>query len=117
MPAFIEVCSGAGGLSTGLIQAGLQPLLLNEIDKHSCNTLRKNYPNTHIVEGSMTVLDLSKYAGCDLLAGGVPCQAFSQARLRKGLNDPRGKLIVEFKRLVNECKPKVFFVENMKGLK
>ena len=117
MPTFIEVCSGAEGLSTGLMQAGFQPLLLNEIDKHSCNTLRTNHPNTHIVEGSMTNLDLSEYAGCDLLAGGVPCQAFSHAGLRKGLHDPRGQLIVEFKCLVNECMPKVFFVENVKGLK
>ena len=47
----------------------------------------------------------------------VPCQAFSHAGLRKGLHDPRGQLIVEFKCLVNECMPKVFFVENVKGLK
>jgi DNA (cytosine-5)-methyltransferase 1 len=52
----------------------------------------------------------------DVLAGGVPCQAFSHAGERQGLEDPRGQLIVEFNRLILECEPKVFLIENVKGL-
>ena len=116
-PTFIEVCAGCGGLSSGFIEAGFKPLLINEIDKTSCKTLRKNHPGVNIVEGSMVDLDLTVYKGkVSVLQGGVPCQAFSQAGERKGLDDPRGKLIVHFNKLINDCEPNVFIVENVKGL-
>lgn len=114
---FIEVCAGCGGLSTGFIEAGFKPLLINEIDKTFCKTLRKNHPGVIINEGSMIDLDLTIYKGkVDVLQGGVPCQAFSQAGERKGLDDPRGQLIVHFNKLINDCEPKIFLVENVKGL-
>lgn len=114
---FIEVCAGCGGLSTGFMNAGFKPLLINELIPTFCDTLRKNHPSSEIVEGSMLDLDLSKYKGkVDVLQGGVPCQAFSHAGERKGLEDPRGKLIVEFNRLINQCEPRIFVVENVKGL-
>lgn len=117
IPSFIEVCSGCGGLSTGLIDAGFQPLLLNEINKTFCQTLKANHPGVPVENCDMLKLNLTKYKGkVDLLTGGVPCQAYSQAGERKGLEDPRGQLIVEFNRLVNECEPKVLMVENVKGL-
>ena len=116
-PTFIEVCAGCGGLSSGFIEAGFKPLLLNEINKTFCKTLYKNHPGVNIVEGSMLDLDLKPYKGnVDVLQGGVPCQAFSQAGERKGLDDPRGKLIVQFNKLINDCEPRVFIVENVKGL-
>jgi DNA (cytosine-5)-methyltransferase 1 len=114
---FIEVCAGCGGLSTGFMNAGFQPLLINEIEPIFCDTLRKNHTGVNVVEGSMLDLKLHAYKGkVDILQGGVPCQAFSHAGERKGLEDPRGKLIVEFNRLINECEPKMFLIENVKGL-
>ena len=114
---FIEVCAGCGGLSSGFMKAGFKPLLLNEIQKTFCKTLRKNHGDVKILEGSMADLDLKPYKGkVDILQGGVPCQAFSQAGERKGLEDPRGKLIVQFNKLINDCEPKMFLVENVKGL-
>ena len=114
---FIEVCAGCGGLSSGFIEAGFKPLLINEINKTFCKTLEKNHPGVNIVEGSMVDLDLKKYKGrVDVLQGGVPCQAFSQAGERHGLEDPRGQLIVQFNKLINDCDPKIFVVENVKGL-
>jgi DNA (cytosine-5)-methyltransferase 1 len=117
MHSFIEVCAGCGGLSKGFIDAGFQPLLINEIDKTACETLIKNHPHHRgrIVQGSMTELSLERCSP-DVLMGGVPCQAFSHAGERKGLKDPRGQLILEFNRLVNECRPKFLLVENVKGL-
>jgi len=117
MHSFIEVCAGCGGLSKGFMDAGFQPLLINEIDKTACETLRKNHPGhrDRIFQGSMTELSLERHSP-DVLMGGVPCQAFSHAGERKGLDDPRGRLIVEFNRLVNECRPKLLLVENVKGL-
>lgn len=116
-PTFIEVCAGCGGLSSGFIQAGYKPLLINEINKTFCTTLRKNHPGVNVVDGSMVDLDLKPYKGkVDVLQGGVPCQAFSQAGERQGLDDPRGKLIIQFNTLINDCEPKIFMVENVKGL-
>lgn len=114
---FIEVCAGAGGLGTGFIEAGFTPLLLNEIDKTCCDTLRTNHPGVQVVCGDMQTLHLTEYQGrVDVLMGGVPCQAFSQAGERRGFEDPRGQLIIDFNRLVLECMPKILLVENVKGL-
>lgn len=117
MPSFIEVCAGCGGLSSGFINAGFTPILLNELQKTICTTLRVNHPGVNIVEGSMLNLDLTPYRRTvDVLMGGVPCQAFSHAGERRGLDDPRGRLIIQFNKLINDCEPKVFLVENVKGL-
>ena len=114
---FIEVCSGCGGLSTGFMNAGFEPVFLNEIEKNCCETLKHNHPGVKVEQKSMTELNLIEFKNkIDVLAGGVPCQAFSQAGERQGLEDPRGQLIVEFNRLVLECEPKVFLIENVKGL-
>ena len=116
-PTFIEVCAGGGGLSSGLIKAGFTPLLLNDNNKDCCETLKLNHPNINIVCGSMDKVDYTPYIDkVDLLTGGVPCQSFSQAGLRKGLNDPRGDLMFKFIDIINIVKPKLFMIENVKGL-
>lgn len=117
MFSFIEVCAGCGGLCSGLMKAGGCPLLLNEMDRTCCMTLRKNHTNVEVVEETMTTLSLKNYVmNVDLLCGGVPCQAFSHAGRREGIEDERGHLIVDFNRLIQECRPKMFLVENVKGL-
>lgn len=117
MPTFIEVCAGAGGLGSGFLEAGFTPLLLNELDATCCATLQANHPEATVVCGDMQALHLQEYRDrVDVLMGGVPCQAFSQAGERRGLEDPRGQLILDFNRLVLECRPKVLLVENVKGL-
>lgn len=114
---FIEVCAGAGGLSSGLMKEGFVPLLLNDNNKDCCATLVKNHPGVQVVCGSMDDLDLSEFRSqVDLLTGGVPCQSFSQAGKRKGLEDPRGKLMMRFAQLIKDVNPKMFMVENVKGL-
>ena len=114
---FMEVCSGGGGLSCGLEKSGLKPILLNDIDKNSCKTLKLNHPDIEIFEGSFTDIDYSKYINkCDVLCGGVPCQSFSYAGKQKGLNDKRGDLIIKFSEMINIIQPKIFMIENVKGL-
>lgn len=114
--SFIEICAGAGGLSTGLIQAGLTPIFVNDIDKNCCKTLNQNHPNTRVIEGSLEDIDFSIFRGVDVLTGGVPCQSFSQAGSRKGLDDPRGNLLLTFIDIIALITPKVFMIENVKGL-
>jgi len=114
---FIEVCAGCGGLSSGLMKAGLFPLLLNDNNKDCCKTLQMNHENIEVLCDNMKNLNISKYIGqVDLFTGGVPCQSFSQSGLRKGLNDSRGELLVNFIEMVFLVKPKIFMIENVKGL-
>jgi DNA (cytosine-5)-methyltransferase 1 len=113
---FIEVCAGAGGLSAGLIKCGFTPLLLNDNNKDCCKTLKHNHPHANVICESMDKIDYSKFTNVDLLTGGVPCQSFSQAGSRKGLEDPRGDLMIKFIEIITIIKPKVFMIENVKGL-
>lgn len=116
-PTFIEVCAGGGGLSCGLMKAGFAPLLLNDNNKDCCETLKKNHPGIKVECASMDTLKLDEYIGkVDLLTGGVPCQSFSQAGKRKGLEDPRGELMLKFADMISIIKPKIFMIENVKGL-
>ena len=104
-------------MGTGFIRAGWRPILVNEIDKVCCETLKKNHPEHEdkINNCGMEKLSLRGLAP-DLLMGGVPCQAFSQAGERKGMEDPRGRLVIDFNRLLLECSPKAFLIENVRGL-
>jgi len=85
----------------------------SEIDKHAIKVTMANYPNT-IQLGSVVDVKAEQLPEIDLLIGGSPCQGFSFAG--KGLNfeDPRSKLFFEYVRLLNECKPKYFLLENVK---
>lgn len=117
MRTFIEVFAGCGGLSTGLTDAGWDPLLLVDNDKHCMKTLFSNKPKDIVSDKSVKDLHLNAYKGrVSLLAGGIPCQAFSHAGLRKGTDDERGALFFDFIRLIQECEPHMFLVENVVGL-
>ena len=113
----IELFAGGGGLAIGLEKAGFNAQCLNEIDKHACHTLRKNRPLWNVLEGDIKDYHFKKYQGkIDLLSGGFPCQAFSYAGKQRGFSDTRGTLFFEFARVLQECTPKVFMAENVKGL-
>ncbi len=113
----LELFAGAGGLAIGMEQAGFHSVMLNELDKSTCKTLRKNRPNWNVVEGDISQIDFKKYHNqIDILSGGFPCQAFSYAGKKLGFEDTRGTLFFEFARAVKETNPKVFLAENVRGL-
>lgn len=113
----IELFAGAGGLALGLEQAGMKCLALNEFDHWACETLRKNRPDWNVVEDDIKNISFSSYKGkVDLVTGGFPCQAFSYAGKKLGLDDARGTLFYEFARVVNETKPAICIGENVRGL-
>lgn len=113
----IELFAGGGGLALGIETAGFEPLLLNEIDRSACTTLRMNRPAWHVAEGDVKSLDLTRFRGqVDLLAGGFPCQAFSYAGKGRGFNDTRGTLFFEMARAITECLPAMVIGENVRGL-
>lgn len=113
----IELFCGAGGLALGLENAGFENILLNDIDKDSCKTIKKNRPNNNVICEDISKLDFKKYKNkVDLLSGGFPCQAFSYAGRKLGFEDTRGTLFYEFARAVKEVNPKVLLAENVRGL-
>lgn len=113
----IELFAGAGGLALGLEQAGFSCIALNELDKWACQTLRKNRPSWNVLEGDIKSFDFSHYKDkVDLITGGFPCQAFSYAGKKLGLQDTRGTLFYEFARIIDQVKPPIFLGENVAGL-
>lgn len=113
----LELFAGAGGLAIGLEKAGLKCEALNEIDKFACQTLRKNRPQWKVLEGDIKNFSFTEYNGkIDVVTGGFPCQAFSYAGKRLGLEDARGTLFYEFARAVQEVNPPICIGENVKGL-
>jgi DNA (cytosine-5)-methyltransferase 1 len=113
----LELFAGAGGLAIGLEHAGLKCLALNEYDSSACQTLRVNRPHWNVLEGDVKDFSFTEYKGeADVVTGGFPCQAFSYAGKRLGLDDARGTLFYEFARVVQEVKPAICIGENVKGL-
>jgi len=113
----LELFAGAGGLAIGLEMAGLKCVALNEIDKWACQTLRANRPNWNVLEGDIKDIDFSEYKNkIDVVTGGFPCQAFSYAGKKLGLDDARGTLFYEFARVIKEVNPAICIGENVRGL-
>jgi DNA-cytosine methyltransferase len=85
----------------------------SEIDKYAIKVTQHNFPNT-IQLGDVTKIKKKDSTTIDLLLGGSPCQGFSFAGKRLNFDDPRSKLFFEYVRLLKECKPKYFLLENVK---
>jgi len=114
----LNVLSLFDGMSCGQIaleRAGIKVnnYFASEIDKYAIQVAKHNYPNTHHI-GDVTKVKASELPKIDLLIGGSPCQGFSFAGKQLNFEDPRSKLFFEFVRLLNECKPKYFLLENVK---
>jgi site-specific DNA-cytosine methylase len=84
----------------------------SEIDKYAIQVTQHNYPNTKQV-GSVVDVKAEDLPKIDLLIGGSPCQGFSFAGKQLNFEDERSKLFFEFVRLLKECKPKYFLLENV----
>jgi DNA (cytosine-5)-methyltransferase 1 len=113
----IELFAGAGGLALGMDKAGLKCLALNEIDHWAAETLRNNRPDWNVIEDDVKNISFKEYKGkVNVVTGGFPCQAFSYAGKKLGLEDARGTLFYEFARVVNETKPEICVGENVRGL-
>jgi DNA (cytosine-5)-methyltransferase 1 len=130
---FADAFAGCGGLSLGLLQAGLEGRFAIEHDKFAFATLRANllskgsrcrfaWPRWLPKEPIAVATLLADYKAqlkslegkIDVLVGGPPCQGFSSAGRRKH-NDPRNKLFASYLRIVDVLKPKVVLIENVRG--
>jgi DNA (cytosine-5)-methyltransferase 1 len=115
--SLVELFAGGGGLALGMEKAGFESILLNELDKHACKTLKHNRPEWNVVEGDISNIDFTKIEqDVDILTGGFPCQAFSYAGKSLGFEDIRGTLFFQMARAIKETQPKVFMAENVRAL-
>lgn len=123
-PVAIELFSGCGGLSTGLLDAGIHVAAGFDYDRRAI----EGYAYNHEYRGSRGyVCDLSGVSGdellsmagsrqIDLLAGGPPCQPFSVIGKRQGMEDDRARLVLDFLRFVREISPQAVLFENVPNL-
>ncbi len=120
----IELFAGAGGLALGLEQAGWEHIGLVEIDKFAVETLKTNRPEWNVLcedIENVAKRDLEKEFSIqkgelDLLSGGTPCQSFSYAGKKLGLEDIRGTMFYHYAKFLHQLQPKMFLFENVKGL-
>ncbi|MGT2907108.1 DNA cytosine methyltransferase [Streptococcus dentiloxodontae] len=120
----IELFAGAGGLALGIEKAGFEAIGLVEFDKSAADTLKHNRPHWNVIHddiANISPLDLEevfniKRRDLDLLSGGAPCQSFSYAGKRLGLEDARGTLFYHYAVFLDKLQPKMFLFENVRGL-
>lgn len=122
-PSVAGLFAGIGGIELGFLESGFNVVAANEIDTFAGLTYKENFHHKLVLE------DVAKIKAEDLatdldgthhniavLTGGFPCQPFSVAGHRKGFDDERGNVFWQIHRLIEELKPDVVFLENVKNL-
>lgn len=109
-----EAFAGVGGTRLGAEQAGFKVLASSEVDKHCLVTYQDNFGDAPL--GDITKINAEDLPDFSVLTASTPCQSFSTQGKQKGLKDNRGQLIHDVLRIVDSKKPKVVFIENVKGM-
>ena len=112
---FIDLFAGIGGIRLPFQQLNGKCLFSSEWDKFAIKTYASNYGE--LPSGDITKIPTSQIPSHDILLAGFPCQAFSQAGLKKGFTDTRGTMFFEIQRILAAKQPKAFLLENVKQLK
>lgn len=121
----MDLFAGCGGLSLGLMQAGIDVQYANEVDADACNTYRANHPSAKMLEADCNQLlnrivaregGLPVPGEIDLLVGGPPCQGFSGYNRHRRPTDPRNSLMDTFLDYVSVLAPRYVLIENVPGL-
>lgn len=120
----IDLFCGAGGLSLGFSQAGFKIIAANEILKDAAETFKLNHPETKMIVGDIEKISPKEFLKktnlkkeeIDLVIGGPPCQGFSMANRQRLIDDSRNHLYKYFVNFVNEIRPRLFVMENVKGI-
>ena len=126
MPTAVSLFSGAGGFCEGVRLAGFKVVCAVEQDLYAAQTHSANFPQVPLFRGEIARFLITQqpgvptkrdlvHDGVDLVYGGPPCQGFSQIGPRE-LKDPRNLLYLEFARVLNALKPKVFVMENVPNM-
>jgi DNA (cytosine-5)-methyltransferase 1 len=113
---FLSVCSGIEAASVAWQPLGWKAVAFSEIEPFPCALLKHHYPDTPNLGDMTKYKDWPDDLSIDLLCGGTPCQSFSVAGLRKGLDDPRGNLMLTFGAIAAKYRPKWLVWENVPGV-
>lgn len=120
----LDLFCGAGGLSYGMHKnKHFSTTVALDFNEQAANTFKKNMPVTDVIIGDIkesdvreNVLSVAKAKNVNMIIGGPPCQGFSLKGKKLGLKDPRNYLFLEYLKFVEEIKPEVFVIENVKSL-
>ena len=112
----VSFFAGCGGLDLGFEQAGFHVVWANEFEPTVRNTYYRNHPNTEFVLADINTISPDTIPDCDGFIGGPPCQSWSVAGKKRGLDDNRGKLFLTYISLIEVKRPKFFLIENVKGI-
>ncbi len=113
----VDLFSGAGGLTLGLVHAGGEPIAAVDHDLDSTLTYANMFPTCkNVFHGDIEKWNPDINEDVDIIIGGPPCQGFSLARGQRFLNDPRNTLYREFLRIVDRLRPKWIVIENVPGI-
>ncbi|MGX1024905.1 DNA cytosine methyltransferase [Flavobacterium sp. CS20] len=112
----VSFFAGAGGLDLGFQKAGFNVVWANEYDRNIWETYEKNHKNTILDRRSIVEIKSDEVPECDGIIGGPPCQSWSEAGSKRGINDKRGQLFFDFIRILEAKQPKFFLAENVSGM-
>lgn len=118
----VDLFSGGGGLTLGMMRAGFDVVAAVEVDKSACATYGANHHDVSTLQADIRTLDQQDVVGrvdgrqIDLLAGCPPCQGFTSLSARYKRDDPRNQLVLELARLAEELRPRAIMLENVPGL-
>ena len=111
----IDLFAGIGGIRMPFDELGAECVFSSEWDKHAQITYEANYGEKP--SGDITKIKLEEIPEHDILLAGFPCQPFSNAGLKKGFNDTRGTMFFYIAKILEYRKPRIIFLENVKGFK
>ena len=117
-----ELFAGCGGLGHGFHKENFNIVVANELEENIAVTYKHNFPDTNVIVGDVTQKSIKEKIykafenkDCDIILGGPPCVAYSMSGHRNS-RDPRGQLFKDYVEFVKVLKPKVFVMENVKGI-
>ena len=113
---YLSVCSGVEAATVAWHSLGWQPVAFSEIESFPSAVLAHHYPNVPNLGDMTKYKEWNLNESIDILVGGTPCQSFSVAGLRKGLEDPRGNLALTYVGILDRFRPKWFIWENVPGV-
>jgi site-specific DNA-cytosine methylase len=113
---YLSVCSGVEAATVAWHDLGFKPIAFSEIEKFPSEVLKHHYPTIPNMGDMTKYKEWNLNEPINLLVGGTPCQSFSVAGLRKGLEDPRGNLALTYVGILDKFRPKWAVWENVPGV-
>ena len=113
---YLSVCSGIEAATVAWHPLGWKAIAYSEIEKFPSEVLAHHYPNTPNLGDMTKFKEWTNVSNVDVLVGGTPCQSFSVAGLRKGLDDPRGNLMLTYLAIAKQYRPNWLVWENVPGV-